>query len=191
MNRKLQSSNRLYGLTQGREIFGLAQAGLHSIHKNRGKSACTLSVPRELATSSFKSFGVNCCSKHFWRTTTHLQHTLYGNTARWNPLLELPVDCLPEPCSSRMLRTGTFPLLFGQLWGPRAALSRRELLASLCPCHCTWSERDRLLTCCMSQGSNMGCSPHGPNFRLFIKYIEKWISERCFFRDQACPQIAW
>lgn len=36
-------------------------------------------------------------------------------------------------------------------------------------CICILSEMDRFLTCCLSQGSNMGCSPQGPNFRLFIK----------------------
>lgn len=172
MGRKRQSSMRVYKLTQGREILGLAQADFHSIHKNRGKSACTLSVPQEFATSSFKSFGINYYSTHFSRISTYLHHTLYWNTALLKPLLELPVDCLPEPCSARMLRTVTVPQPFEQLSGPAAVLSRSELLESLCcacPCYCTLSERDRVLTRCVSQGSNLGCSPHGTNFRLFIK----------------------
>lgn len=92
MGRKSQSSITLYGLTQGREILCLSGAGLHSTHKNRGKSTCTLSIPQEFATSSFKSCGITCCSRHF--PTTHLHHTLCWNTTCLNPSLELPVDCL-------------------------------------------------------------------------------------------------
>lgn len=127
----MQSSIRLYGLTQGREILCLAQAGLHTVHKTRGKSACTLSIPWEFATSSFKSFEINCSSRHFSRTTMHLCDTLYWNIAHLDPLLELPVDCLPDPCSAQIWRTVTLQQPFEQLLGPIAALSRSELLESL------------------------------------------------------------
>lgn len=51
-----QSSIRLHGLTHGREILCLAQAGLHSIHKNRGKSACTVSIPPRVCYKQFQKF---------------------------------------------------------------------------------------------------------------------------------------
>jgi len=55
---------------------------------------------------------------------------------------------LPKPCSAQMLSTVTVPQPSEWLAGPVAALSRSELLGSLCcacPCHCTLSERDRPL----------------------------------------------
>lgn len=128
----------------------------------------TLSTPQELATSSFKSFGVGCCSRHFSRNTTRLHHILYWNTAHLNPLLELPMDCL----LAALLHLDT-----GSRDSPTVAW------AALRSCGCTeqeWAAQISVLLLhlewdghtahvLLSQGSNTGCSPHRLNFRLFIK----------------------